>query len=354
MREDGNVAQTHEIQDAIVWEIVPCDLCGSTEAEKLLDGIDWEFGLNEQLRLVQCNQCRLIYLNPRPTLSSIPLIYPPSYGFFCRSKGLRHLLKSAYYKMTAPYPYLDGVKPGKILDVGCATGDTNYPYGENGSLRQLKRKGWNVSGLEPDENAAKIARSYGIYIHSGRLSDIGTLGERFDVVRFNHVLEHSASPMKDLSIAAALLNKNGRLIVSGPNIASAAFFLFQKYWSGLDLPRHYYNFTPNTLRKYCENTKLRVHAEYYDGQTSDFVHSMRHFLQSIEVSGKNSVCQGEESIRDNAIARLYSQFSRVCLYVAVRTLVRYFNCRGLSDNYTVVAVPDRPPNYVPVDMRVIG
>jgi len=83
---------------------------------------------------------------------------------------------------------------------------------------------------------------------------------------------------------------------------------------------------------------LRVYEEYYDGQASDFVHSMKHFLQSIEVSGRNSACQGDNSIQDNAIARLYSPFSRVCLYVAVRTLVSFFNHRGLSDNYTVVAV----------------
>jgi hypothetical protein len=103
---------------------------------------------------VQCNQCGLIYLNPRPTLSSIPHIYPPSYGFFQKSTGLRHLLKIAYHKVNASYPYLNGVKPGRILDVGCATGNTNYPYCENGSLRQLKRKGWDVSALEPNEDAA--------------------------------------------------------------------------------------------------------------------------------------------------------------------------------------------------------
>ncbi|MGA3128762.1 MAG: class I SAM-dependent methyltransferase [Candidatus Korobacteraceae bacterium] len=339
MQEVEGAAQTNMVGDVIRWETVACDLCGASEAERFLDGTDWEFGLSAQLRLVQCSQCGLIYLNPRPAPSSIPLVYPPSYGFYQEPTGLTRLYRTAYFKIAAPYPYLEGMKPGRILDVGCATGNKNYPYGQNGSLRQLKQKGWDVSGAEPDECAAEIARSYGISIHTGRLSDIASFGERFDVVRFNHVLEHSVSPTEDLSIAAALLKENGRLIVSGPNIKSAAFSLFQKYWSGLDLPRHFYHFTPATLHRYCENAGLRIVGEYHDGTVIDFVHSLKHFLQSSEVSGRNLACGHTEGAGENAIAHLFSPLSGFCGYMAVRILVRFFNRVKLSDNYTVVAAP---------------
>jgi hypothetical protein len=119
--------------------------------------------------------------------------------------------------------------------------------------------------------------------------------------------------MSDVSIAADLLKENGWLIVSVPNIDSAAFFLFQKYWSGLDLPRHFYDFTPTILRKYCEKAKLRVQGEYYDEQVSDFVHSTRHFLQSAEIIGRTAVCQGSASNKENAIAHPYSSLSRLFL-----------------------------------------
>jgi 2-polyprenyl-3-methyl-5-hydroxy-6-metoxy-1,4-benzoquinol methylase len=338
MPEGESAAQTNTGGDVMRWETVPCDLCGASEAEWLLNGIDWEFGLSAELHVVECSQCGLIYLNPRPVPSSIHLIYPSRYGFFQESAGIRRLLKAAYSRIAAPYPYLEGMKPGRILDVGCATGTRNYPYGENGSLRQLQRKGWDVSGSEPDERAAEIARSYGISIHTGRLSDIASFAERFDVVRFNHVLEHSVSPTEDLAIAAALLKKDGRLIVSGPNIDSAAFSLFRKYWSGLDLPRHFYHFTPATLHKYCENAGLRIVGEYHDGTVFDFVHSMKHVLQSSEVSGRNSTCGESECAGENASAHRFSPLSRVCGYLAVRSLVRFFNRMKVSDSYTVVAV----------------
>jgi hypothetical protein len=40
MRENRSAAQTSEVQSAIEWGTVPCDFYGSTEAVKLLDGID--------------------------------------------------------------------------------------------------------------------------------------------------------------------------------------------------------------------------------------------------------------------------------------------------------------------------
>ena len=191
------------------------------------------------------------------------------------------------------------------------------------------------------ESAAEIARSYGIFVYSGRLSDIlqSDVGERFDVVRFNHVLEHSLSPAERIVDGNVLLKSNGRLIVSGPNIDSAAFFLFQKYWSGLDLPRHLYDFTPVTLRRYCENANLQIQGEYYDGRVYDFIHSMRHFLQSVAVSGRNSACQVAESTKEETITPHFPRLSRIYAYIAIKTLVHHFNRRGLSDNYTVVAVP---------------
>lgn len=339
MHAAGGTALASEVALAIQWETVPCDLCQSTDVERLLDGVDWEFGLTDPLCLMRCAHCGLIYLNPRPVSSSIPLIYPASYSNFRQITGIRRFLRAAYYKIAAPYPYLDGLAPGAILDIGCATGSTNYPYGENGSLRQLKGKGWRVSGLELSETAAQVARGHGIEIHMGRLCDLTSIKERYDVIRFNHVLEHSVSPTSDLMIAATLLKRDGRLIVSGPNIESAAFFLFGKYWSGLDLPRHFYHFSPATLRKYCENARLSIQSERHDGHVFDFVHSLRHFLQSSAIVKRNGVCQGVAGTADDALTQVFSPVSRVCLYLAVSPIVAFFNKQKLSDSYTIIAVP---------------
>jgi len=343
MSETVSAVTLEDAGSQLQFETVACDLCHSTESIKVLDGVDWEFGRQETFSIVRCKNCSLVYQNPRPALSSIPFIYPPAYGFYQKSRGLQRFFlwrfpQSVYYRLAYPYPYLKGIKPGRILDVGCATGRTNYPYGRNGSLLQLKKLGWDVSGLEFDPKAAEIARNHGITVQVGRLPDGAFLGERFDVIRFNHVLEHSVSPSADLAAAAALLEEGGRIIVSGPNIDSAPFFLFQKYWSGLDLPRHFYHFTPVTLRKYFEAVGLPVQHCYYDGWPDDFLHSTRHFLQSEALIGRNGVCQGNPQTTEDAVTRLFSFFTRACLRVGVSTLTSFFNRIGKSDSFTIVGV----------------
>lgn len=340
--------------DSVVrWERVNCDLCQSSEYEKELDGVDWEFGLADPLSLVRCKQCGLIYLNPRPAPASMRLIYPATYNFYSLPDppGVPFLRKLAnphtFIRNVARrwgrwayrrwrfhrYTYLDGMTPGRILDVGCATGRSVHPY-YDGSLYDLKRIGWEVHGCEIDEQAAEIARASGVEVRTGCLSEINYRDQRFDVIRFNHVLEHSRSPMTDLAMAAKLLTADGRLIVSGPNIQSAAYALFGRQWSGLDLPRHFYHFTPTILRKYCEKLALQVHRECFDSCCDDLVHSLRHFLQSDSVGDLNEPCS-----QVNRISQVFGLGSRWHLSRAAKTLASHFNHLALGDNYTLIAKP---------------
>ena len=156
----------------IEWEYVTCDLCQSSDSEKELDGVDWEFGFAEAPSLVRCKRCGLVYLNPRPTVSSMSVIYPATYGFYQpRERPLESAqnwvrkatsLTRFLRRLTRPravfgalcgrlrlgmthevipnsrsdsfavlpsrgYPYLEDMSAGQILDVGCSTGSSVYP-----------------------------------------------------------------------------------------------------------------------------------------------------------------------------------------------------------------------------------
>jgi 2-polyprenyl-3-methyl-5-hydroxy-6-metoxy-1,4-benzoquinol methylase len=329
-------SHTESCEDPMRWETVPCDLCTSLETEFRLSGVDWEHGLTGPFSLVKCSRCGLTYLNPRPSPESIKMAYPANYQFYARTGTVKRILRKIYGTWRARYPYLDGLPVGSILDVGCATGETVYLFGQNGSLMQLKNKGWKVFGIDIDEAAVKAAQSNGISAHVGRLEEAGQLGIDFDVIRFHHVLEHSFSPRSDLLKAAKLLKPNGRIIISGPNIESAAFHLFQKYWSGLDLPRHLYHFTPKSLGVLCDSASLTVLNVYFDGRSTEFVHSMKHFLQSAEVTRANGTCQrGEHDLKETP--ELFPRFSRVSFSIAMKLVVRLLNKARQGDNFTVIA-----------------
>jgi len=203
-----------------------------------------------------------------------------------------------------------------------------YPYGYSGSINELKLKGWKVSGCELDEVAVKIGDSSGLNIIHGGIMDVNFSANSFDVVRFNHVLEHSFSPMKDLSKAVQLLKKDGFIIISGPNINSAAYLLFGKYWSGLDLPRHLYHFTPEMLKKYFGKLNLVLVSDYFDSTVGDYIHSLKHFIHSLE----NKICS-----ESNELSKIYkTDYNN--LVQSIIPLINFFNARKLGDNYTIIGM----------------
>ena len=61
-------------------ETVSCDLCGSNESDVLIRQQDMLLAVtDEEFTIVRCRQCRLVYLNPRPSSHLIGTYYPIVY-----------------------------------------------------------------------------------------------------------------------------------------------------------------------------------------------------------------------------------------------------------------------------------
>jgi hypothetical protein len=112
---------------------------------------------------------------------------------------------------------LDLMPPGEqVLDVGCASGYL---------AQLLQERGYRVTGVEPDPDAARQARHYCdvVYEESAeRLDALPVPPRSFDIVLFGDVLEHLAHPERALAGARGLLKPAGAVVVSVPNIAHAS------------------------------------------------------------------------------------------------------------------------------------
>lgn len=129
--------------------------------------------------------------------------------------------------------------PGKILDVGCGRGIM---------LQTLAAAGWDVYGTELDDGIAASARTrLGDRIQIGRLEDADFPEASFDAVTFWHVLEHLPDPRAALERARALLSPGGAILVSVPNADSWQAQWFGRHWLHLDVPRHRWHFSHETL-----------------------------------------------------------------------------------------------------------
>ena len=151
--------------------------------------------------------------------------------------------------------------------------------------------------MEPAPNACAEARRLGLTVYQGTLEDVPA-ATRYDVITFNHVLEHLSDPVADLREAGRRLAPGGRIEAKTPNLAGLGFRLYGNCWYPFDAPRHLLHFTPATLRRAGERAGLILQSMHTDTQAR-FLCDSRHIRKSI---GPGFLAITELETRRNVIA----------------------------------------------------
>jgi SAM-dependent methyltransferase len=138
---------------------------------------------------------------------------------------------------------------GRYLDVGCGSGSV---------LGVAQALGWQVAGVEVDEAAARKARRFSPRVHAGDLLGAPFAAGEFDVVTSFHVLEHVPDPVAAVRRMLEWLDRDGLLVLEVPNAGGLGARLFGRAWSGLELPRHLSQFTPETIERVVTRAGGRV------------------------------------------------------------------------------------------------
>lgn len=265
--------------DVIASVSVPhCYLC-RLKGSQLYEGMsDLWFGVPGVWNLNRCTdpQCGLVWMNPMPSSGEVWKAYRTyfTHGNYSPEnkqrigmldvlllKVLKPLYKAFWYASSLRWfekrwrkrrddMFLAEVVPGgKLLDVGCGTGDY---------LARMRRKGWVVEGSEVDSEAVEWAREkHRLTVHLGTLESIRLPAESYAVVTLSHVIEHVHDPVALLSECYRLLLPGGRLVLATPNIESFGHRCFGRHWSLLDPPRHLYLFTRRTLKECATRAGFR-------------------------------------------------------------------------------------------------
>jgi SAM-dependent methyltransferase len=269
-------------------EYVKCDYCGSDNSERL-------FGKNhgtklhqDQFPYVKCRDCGLIYLNPRPKSSTIKKYYPDNYLPFRPAiedepcpimRWIRQLKLSQRRILIERYCY---TKPGKILDVGCATGLF---------LNEMNKHLWETEGVEISDFAINYARNkFGLSVFQGFLEGSHFDNGTFDVITFWDVLEHTYSPQATLRKASELLKSNGLLVINIPNWNSAERKIFGQNWAGFDAPKHLYVFTQNLIEGYLTKFEFSLSEWicFYPTYFS-FILSLENYLNANQIPARREI-----------------------------------------------------------------
>jgi ubiquinone/menaquinone biosynthesis C-methylase UbiE len=108
---------------------------------------------------------------------------------------------------------------GKLLDVGCATGD----------FLSVAQNDHDVEGLELSEWSASIARERGFKIHTCRLDELRS-DSHYDVITLWGVIEHFESPRKEIQNISRLLKPGGIVCLWTGDFESWTARLLGKRW----------------------------------------------------------------------------------------------------------------------------
>ncbi len=126
----------------------------------------------------------------------------------------------------------------RVLDVGCGRGVM---------LTSLLSLGWECHGTELSEESAAHARSRGIQVHIGSLTEETYAAGSFDVITSWHSLEHMVDPRAVIRHAAGWLRPGGVLLVAVPDFGSLQARFGGPLWFHLDPPRHLFHFNRAAL-----------------------------------------------------------------------------------------------------------
>lgn len=297
-----------------------CDLCGGRRFSAKRTWKDPLLFGPERWHLVACEGCSLHFINPRPTRDAIGRFYPQDYGAHTAppsapkawhrrvsardaaplamwQRPLLHVRQSvSWYR----FPTWQG--DGHVLDIGCGSGG-RY-------LDVLKGLGWTTYGMDPSAHAIAAAVANGHQAVVGLAEEQHFPDASMDVVTMWHVLEHTHAPAQALAAAHRVLKPGGVLSLCVPNWGSLQAAAFGRFWWSCDAPRHLYQFTRPTLRRYLEQAGFQIVSLTTRSGATSYQRALRHLANAT---------LGTRWSRDSRIAAALAD-----PYVAFMSLFRFF------------------------------
>ena len=227
---------------------VACDQCGR-EVTKSVHNVS---------RLVQCIECGLIFVNPRPSFEDLAPQYEqsyfhcahPTFGGYEDYEGDRNdVLKTFARRVESLRSLLPSARP-KALDVGCATGIF---------LEAATQAGWDVEGIDISSYAVKQAQEKGMRARVAELSSAGFADATFDVVTLWDIIEHVTEPTAVLAECERILKPGGILAISTPDAGSPPANVLRGNWLGFrSIDEHLYFFSRDSMKAMLEKVNLEV------------------------------------------------------------------------------------------------
>jgi 2-polyprenyl-3-methyl-5-hydroxy-6-metoxy-1,4-benzoquinol methylase len=233
-------------------KLTQCPSCGTSSLHNHLICKDHSVS-KESFAIVKCEQCELLFTNPRPTKESIGKYYEAQ-DYISHSNSSKSIVNKIY-KIVRSFSLKNKIKIAEqltsdknILDFGCGTGHF---------LTEAKKHNWKIKGVEPNKAARELANQQldgKVYPSLEELDK----NEKYSIITLWHVLEHVLDLNTTLDTLKSLLSKDGIMIIAVPNPDSYDAQYYKEYWAGYDVPRHLYHFNKKSLIQLLKKHSLKL------------------------------------------------------------------------------------------------
>jgi 2-polyprenyl-3-methyl-5-hydroxy-6-metoxy-1,4-benzoquinol methylase len=189
-------------------------------------------------------------MNPQPLSEEVGRRYGTGHG----ADYLAYELKNEKPFLELQLMALDDagfweLKPGKVLDIGCATGAL---------LSELKKRAWDTTGVEIcKEEAAYAQKERSLDVRNLPLEENHFDPEGFDVVLASHLIEHLNDPGALVKEVSRILKPGGCFIITTPNISGFQAKIFKDNWRSAIFD-HLYLFSIKTLSRLLRQNGFKI------------------------------------------------------------------------------------------------
>jgi len=213
----------------------------------------------------QCYCCDFVFVDPRPGLEEMRLLYGDEYFLHDGTDFGAHSTtdyETAAIKGSVKFPEILGwikkFRPsGDFFEIGCGMGYF---------LEYARRNGYSVSGIEYAELGTRTCREkFGLDVKRWSFEEFPPPADRFDVVFMGDVLEHLLQPLEMLQKAQRMLRPAGIVAVEVPSMfnsitgrLAAMGYRVVGTQKRMPMPPYHVNeFTPKTLSAVIQGAGFR-------------------------------------------------------------------------------------------------
>ena len=228
---------------------VNCPSCESEEKKYVYE--------KEGFKFVKCNECKTVYINPRPTSQLLA-------DFYANSKSMKYwndilfpttekYRKTNLFKKRAAKVIELCKKYGNdfetIMDVGAGYGTFCQVLKESNMFRQ-------IIAVEPTTSLAKTCESKGILTINKPIENVSL--NNISVITNFEVIEHLYNPLDFVKSCSMALPSGGLFVVTTPNIEGFEMDMLKTISPNVGGPDHLNYFTPTSLKTLLEKCEFEI------------------------------------------------------------------------------------------------